>query len=132
MNTLRTDFVLPYHHKILITPYCLLGFIEGDGSFSVSTLKSFPVRFNIVQTITEKKVLEAIKLFLLELPGSFKPKKINSKPVQIIEQKEYKLSENRKLLLNLNINDHSFLSHILVPFFNKLNFLTKKELDYKD
>ena len=25
-----------------------------------------------------------------------------------------------------------FLSHIIVPFFNKLNFLTKKELDYKD
>ena len=45
-------------------------------------------------------------------------------------------------MLNLNINDQSFLSHIIVPFFNKLNFLTplvrnprgkdKKELDYKD
>lgn len=35
-------------------------------------------------------------------------------------------------MLNLNINDHSFLTHIIVPFFNKLNFLTKKELDYKD
>jgi hypothetical protein len=132
MNTLRTNFVLPNSHKILITPYWLLGFIEGDGSFSVSTLKSFPIRFNIVQAITEKNVLEAIKLFLLELPGNFKTRKINSNPVQILEQKESKLSENRKLVLNLNINDHSFLINILVPFFNKLNFLTKKESDYKD
>ena len=37
MNTLRTNFILPNSHKILITPYWLLGFIEGDGSFSVST-----------------------------------------------------------------------------------------------
>lgn len=34
--------------------------------------------------------------------------------------------------MNLNINDHSFLSLVLVPFFNKLNFISKKELDYKD
>jgi hypothetical protein len=38
-------------------------------------------------------------------------------------------SNNKILIL---INDHSILSHIIVPFFNKLNFLTKKELDYKD
>jgi hypothetical protein len=70
MNTLRTNFILPNSHKILITPYWLLGFIEGDGrpgQFSVSTSKSFPLRFNIVQSINEKKVIEAIKLFLLEL-----------------------------------------------------------------
>ena len=132
MNTLRTNFILPNSHKILITPYWLLGFIEGDGSFSVSTSKSFPLRFNIVQSIIEKKVIEAIKLFLLELSGNFKTNRINSNPIQIIEEQKSKLSENRKLILNLNINDHSFLSHIIVPFFNKLNFLTKKDLDYKD
>ncbi len=55
MNTLRTNFVLPNSHKILITPYWLLWFIEGDGSFSVSTLNSFPLRFNITPVITEKK-----------------------------------------------------------------------------
>jgi len=83
MNTLRTNFILTNSHKILITPYWLLGFIEGDGSFSVSTYKSFPLRFNIVQSIIEKKVLEAIKLFLLELSGKFKTKRINSNPIQI-------------------------------------------------
>ena len=119
MNTLRTNFILPNSHKILITHYWLLGFIEGDGSFSVSTSKSFPLRFKIVQSIIEKKVLEAIKFFLLELSGNFKTKRINSNPIQIIEEQKSKLSENlkRKLMLNLNINDRSILSHIIVPFF---------------
>ena len=132
MNTLRIDFVLPDNHQILITPYWLLGFIEGDGSFSVSTLNSFPLRFNIVQAITEKKVLEAIKTFLLKLSGNYKIKKINDNPVQILEQKDKNLKKGRKLLLNLNINSHSFLIDLLVPFFDKLNFISKKELDYKD
>ena len=134
MNTLRTNFILPLSHKIVITPYWLLGFIEGDGSFSVSTLKSFPLRFNIVQSIVDKKVMEEIKLFLLNLPGnaSYKLKKVNSNPVQIIEENFTRVSENRKLLLSLNINDHSFLINILIPFFSKLQFLTKKELDFKD
>jgi len=135
MNNLRTNFILPNNHKIIITPYWLLGFFEGDGSFSISTSQSFPLRFNIVQAITEIKVLEAIKLFLLELPGEFKTKVLKSKGsgvIQIVEEKESKRSENRKLLLNLNINDHSFLSNIIAPFFNKLHFQTKKELDFKD
>ena len=30
MNTLRTNVIFPNSHKILITPYWFLGFIEGD------------------------------------------------------------------------------------------------------
>ena len=67
MNTLRTNFILPLSHKIVITPYWFLGFIEGDGSFLVSTLNSFPLRFNISQDVVNIKVLEEIKLFLLNI-----------------------------------------------------------------
>jgi len=42
MNSQRTNFELPDTHKIIITPYWLLGFIEGDGSFSISNIKGFP------------------------------------------------------------------------------------------
>ena len=80
----------------------------------------------------KKRFSRLLNYFLLELSGNFKTKRINSNPIQIIEEQKSKLYENRKLMLNLNINDHSFLSHIIVPFFNILNFLTKKELDYKD
>lgn len=70
MNTQRTNFELPESHKIVITPYWLLGFIEGDGSFNVTntTLKKFKINFSITQVITELKVLEAIRNFILDLP----------------------------------------------------------------
>jgi len=63
---------------------------------------------------------------------NYKKKTIKGNPVQIIEEKESNRSQNRKLKLNLNINDHFILSKILVPFFDNLRFLTKKELDFKD
>lgn len=130
MNSFRTDFIFPKSHKIIITPYWLLGFVEGDGSFSVSTSPSISLRFNIVQTKSEQKVLEAIRFFLLELIGEIKLRTIKSNPIQIIEN--FNSERDLKPKLNLNINDHSILSNILVPFFNKLNFLSKKGLDYKD
>jgi hypothetical protein len=40
MNKNRTSFLQPFH-KIKITPYWLLGFIEGDGSFTVVKKKPF-------------------------------------------------------------------------------------------
>ena len=46
----------------------------------------------------KKKVLEAIKLFLLELSGNFKTNRINSNPLQIIEEQKSKISENRIFL----------------------------------
>jgi hypothetical protein len=36
MNKKRTDFDLPENHKIIITDYWLLGFIEGEVCFSVA------------------------------------------------------------------------------------------------
>lgn len=86
---------------------------------------------NIVQSIIEKRLsrlLNYLFYFLLELSGNFKTKRINSIPIQIIEEQKSKVFDNIKLILNLIINDHSFLSHIIVPFFNKLNFLTKKRI----
>ena len=35
MNDSRTSFVFPSQHKIEITPFWLLGFIEGEGWFHV-------------------------------------------------------------------------------------------------
>ena len=37
MNSGRTDFVMPANHNIIIKPYWLLGFIEGEGCFSIQT-----------------------------------------------------------------------------------------------
>lgn len=34
MNVLRTDFTMPESHQLRITPNWVLGFTEGEGSFS--------------------------------------------------------------------------------------------------
>ena len=90
---------------------------------------------NKVQSIIAKRLSRLLNYlflfffcFLLELSGNFKTKRINSIPIQIIEEQKSKVFDNIKIMLNLIINDHSFLSHIIVPFFNKLNFLTKKRI----
>lgn len=83
MNTKRKHLDFPNEHEIKISPYWLLGFIEGDACFSVSSQKSFPLRFIITQVNTEQEVLNTIQTFLLNLPGKFSPSRITSNPVQI-------------------------------------------------
>jgi hypothetical protein len=70
MNKKRTCYKQPVDHRIEITPYWLLGFVEAEGYFSVAT-SSHRLEFGIGQTLSELSVLEAIKK-LLSLPGSFK------------------------------------------------------------
>ena len=67
MNSLRTNFKLPADHVIKITPYWLIGFIEGDGSFSVEKTNGYPLRLVVIQAITDRMVIEAIQIFLINL-----------------------------------------------------------------
>ena len=62
MNLKRTVYSLPLNH-IIITPYWLLGLIEGEGSFHLrrnSLTPTFPLGLTAVQ----RPVLEAIISFL--------------------------------------------------------------------
>jgi hypothetical protein len=53
MNTQRTDFDLPENHQNLITPYWLLGIIEGEFFllFQCGKTVSFRLAFSIGPTI---------------------------------------------------------------------------------
>lgn len=55
-NTNRKDF----YHFIIITPYWLLGFIEGEGSFYMQK-SQYVVRFEIGKNILDEKVMLAIR-----------------------------------------------------------------------
>jgi hypothetical protein len=68
INKNRTSFIQTNCHQIRITPYWLLGFIEGDGNFTV-VKKTLNLLFSIEQTINEKPVIEAIADFIRKLPG---------------------------------------------------------------
>src|SRR6266542_527363 len=60
MNKARSEYTLPSNHKVVVTFPWLLGFIEGDGSFSFNKLVP---RLSIQLTLIYKPVLIAINEF---------------------------------------------------------------------
>lgn len=130
MNRQRIDFKQPKGHSINITSYWLLGFIEGDGYFSVSQ-QNYSPRFGIGQTSQEIGVLEAIQKYLLGLPGKYIVKRTNT---NLVKLETYGSTKDRaqKPMSNLIVNQTDFLSNVLLPFFDNLIWLSKKEKDYQD
>lgn len=56
MNKKRVNFEQPVYHEIKITPYWLLGLIEGEGYFSIATNDNRTM-FGLGLTVGEIKVL---------------------------------------------------------------------------
>lgn len=131
MNKKRTHFNQQEGHRINITPYWFLGFIEAEGYFSVATAINKGVAFGLGQTASEFKVLEAIKDFLLALPGNYNISRIDTNPVCISCDSKAKYV-NSKPMVKIKIVKADFNTNILIPFLDSLVWLSKKELDYKD
>lgn len=109
MNSRRTNFTLPISH-IKITKYWLLGFVEGDGSFTSGSYKSLKGRplFIITQKNTSNLTLDRITKFF------------NIGRIKI----------DKKGISYLWISDIKSLYNIIYPFFNELHFFTTKGLDF--
>jgi hypothetical protein len=123
MNAKRTDFSMPDTHTINITPNWLLGFIEGEGSFFVEK-KELRIIFSITQK-SNTTLMAAIQKFLNELD-------VNKKYIDIVKVSYDKRISNKGEITNLYIYSVDYIINILIPFLNKLNWHSKKELDYKD
>lgn len=113
MNKNRTNYDLPSNHKIYITPNWLLGFVEGEGYFSISNLKLI---FGIGQTASELAVLEAIKYFLLELPGKYKISRKDTNVISVTVNKKAK-NLNSNPMAKLEIVKTDYITNVIVPFF---------------
>jgi len=121
MNTKRTDWTS--NHKINITPYWLLGFVEGDGSWSVNK-QNLLLSFSIAQSYKDLKLMEAIKNYLNNLSIDFD---------DVVNLGFYKSkTDNKSDMINLNVTKTEFISQVLVPFFQKMVWVSKKEIDFID
>jgi len=129
MNTLRLDDSIPDRRDFKITPYWLLGFVEGDGSFSVTRSYNYILAFSLIQTFKEVALFEAIKNFILDLPGEFTNRRGNSNVVSLFMGKAV---NNSKPTVSIKITNTDFLKNVLIPFFDSLVWQSKKELDYQD
>lgn len=130
MNKNRVEFKQPIDHVINITPYWLLGFVEGEGYFSTNK-KDHSLRFGIGQTSQEKGVLEAIHKFFLALPAKHS---LQRKSTNLVSLATYNPAKGRdhKAMAQLIITQRDFISNVIIPFFDSLTWLSKKAKDYTD
>jgi len=131
MNEKRVSFILPSDHKIYISPYWLLGFIEGEAWFHVKTQTSI-LTFGLGQTINQKPIIEAIGQFLnnLTFENSSELKYDYTKlPIKVYTKSIYK---NSKPFVYIQLSQLGYILKVFIPFLDSLHFLTKKGLDYQD
>lgn len=134
MNRKRISYEQPSDHKIIITPYWLLGLIEGEGYFCLKKNNKGQLKgleFGIGQTESEYLVLKAVKEFLLNLPGSYILRRDESKAVKYYLDKKAK-NIRSKLMTRVTVNDFNYIKNVLVPFLDELTWFSKKEQDYED
>nr|YP_009663707.1 hypothetical protein [Dactylella tenuis]QCW06845.1 hypothetical protein [Dactylella tenuis] len=118
LNSKRTNFDMSSAHKIELSANWILGFVEGDGSFSYDSSSSAN-RFSIKQKDINKAILIAIRDYFNNLA----------------RKSDYSLDINENVVnvynempnfSRLNISRTSFIGDVLIPFFNSLTFQTKK------
>ena len=62
MNRLRLDYTIPKDKVINITSYWLLGFIEGEGCFSINKHNNYRLDFSLSQSSTNSELMKNIKV----------------------------------------------------------------------
>lgn len=123
MNSNRSYFNMPNSHKFVLTSYWLLGFIEGDGSFSYQHKTG-----TLVLSITQKEnkaLLDAVLAYLLSLAKS-------EDFVKGINEAGYVYFDSKGGVWNLRVMRGDFIEFVIIPLFNSMIFRTKKYLDYLD
>lgn len=102
MNSKRIDYTMPINHY-RITKNWLIGFVEGDGSFSYNTLTK-KVIFSIAQKGNEDLLKEIAKF----LPKSSK--------ANVLED-SVKVYPGYVGQYNLSVNNNEFIETVLIPLF---------------
>lgn len=133
MNRNRTDFIFPSFHQIQITRYWLLGFTEAEGSFGVKQDKqaykgNLAFRFVLSQSDLDLALLEAIKVFLVNIPSAKLSGLIADKPVYInVSEKRQSHHKNEA---TLSVTQMEFIKCVLIPLFDSMSWLSQKQFDY--
>lgn len=137
MNTQRVNFEMPDSHTIRITPYWLLGLIEGEGTFCLNDPKTMGISFSFALTASQAPLIYAIKSYLDTqfvtdplLKSSPFYLEISSKLSYISIKNSKKV--NIKPAIELAVRQVNFIVDKLIPMFSNLTFLTKKHLDFLD
>ena len=129
LNNNRTNFDYPKDHKVQITPYWLLGFTEGEAHFGVNKT-DLSQAYALDQIHYQQKIIESIREFLQSINiDFFKKSMIKSNTISV---NNLPARNSSKPKVRITIRNLKYLSEVLIPFFDKLTFFSKKGLDYQD
>lgn len=126
MNNLRTDFSELKSKKISITPYWVLGFIEGEGSFTLSK-REYTLSFIVTQSAKDLDLMKEIQIFFLNLCNNQFSGKYDSEGVRL---SRYQKSNTDAVYITIGRED--IITKVIIPFFDSLLWPRKKEKDYQD
>lgn len=130
MNRGRTNFNMPADHTVRITDYWLLGFVEGEGSFFVKRDK-FKLGFSITQAFIDKSVMIEIKNYLITLASTFNFANPYERKLVYLYCTENRDNSNHGEC-QIKVENEEFILKVLIPYFDKLTFYSKKAKDYLD
>lgn len=127
MNRLRSDFTMPKDKEINITPYWLLGFIEGEGCFSINRRNNFRLDFSISQSSTNLELMQKIKIYLDNLPGT-DGNYVGAVGIYAVRSN----NPNHQSTTRIETSRISFITNIFIPFLESLIWRSKKRMDFQD
>lgn len=156
MNSKRGIYEMPKDHEIRITPYWLLGFVEGDGSFFVSKTGVLIFTINQKGNLAVMKAIQNFfnKLLISNTPlitsnsiliekGLQAPRDSSTATLNLNECGSFlnnqlnvaylTTSQRKEIKVNsLTIGQESVIKIVLIPLFDSLIWRSKKEMDYID
>lgn len=139
MNSKRENFDMPSSHSFRITPYWILGLIEGDGSFgfSITNNKIIKTTFYLSLTASQAPLINAIKDKLdsmllinhnqdIHLPAE---SKVNLRKLVGVYTRDSRGGNAKPSIL---VSQIKFIVEILILALYSLNFMSKKYMDFLD
>ena len=119
---------MPYSH-IKITPYGLLGLIEGEGTFCLNDPKNMGISFSLALTYSQKSLIQAIKQFIDNYDIADTYLKYSSNLSEIVDKRSYLTIKqgtgNSKSAIEFSIRQVNFLVEKFIPMLSNLSFVTK-------